>query len=79
MRHIWRHPDEPTAPPEPLTFCTCVHKPTRQRYAVLTEDTNVETARGTMCGRAGEYLVEGLNRSLYVLTPAEFAESFEAD
>lgn len=70
MLHIVNRP--------PLQFRTCVHKRTLQQYAVLPDNANVETIRGTVPGRESEILVQSADgKSYYVLTPAEFEAAFD--
>lgn len=59
--------------PEGLEFKPCVHRSTRQRYAIMNAAGSVETIHGTMTFREGDYLIEGADgETLYVLTPAAF-------
>lgn len=63
--------------PKNLKFSACVHKPTKQRFHVLTESANVETTHGTMTGRVGDCLMEGVNGQFYVLTAESFQDAYE--
>lgn len=70
MLHIVNRPD--------LDFRNCIHKPTLQRFAILPDNANVETIRGTMPGRALEVLVESLDgTAYYILTQAEFDAAYD--
>lgn len=65
--------------PEGIEWRNCRHKPTLQRFVVLTEDANVETPHGTMVAREGDVLMEGANGKFYVLTRAAFDEVYDLE
>ena len=63
--------------PTDLDWRECIHKPTKQRYAVLRLGGTVETQQGTMSFRAGDLLMEGVNGQLYALTPDSFEAAYD--
>ncbi len=71
MRHIWKVPED-------VEWQPCTHLATKQWYAILREDTSVETPHGTMTGRTGDVLMMGLNEQLYVLTRKSFEDAYQA-
>lgn len=55
----------------------CLRIATLQRCRQLREDCAVETAYGTMTGRAGDWLMEGTTGKLYVLSDEDFRRSYK--
>lgn len=48
-------------------FKPYTHKPTGVWAKQITEDQSVETLEGTMCGKAGDYLVVGTSGEKYIV------------
>lgn len=64
-------------PPAGMEWRACVHRPTRQWYAILDDDCSVETIHGTMAARRGDVLMKGANDAYYVLTREAFDAAYD--
>ena len=54
-----------------------VKKPIQIKAIQIDEDFSVETLEGTMIGRPGDYLAEGVDGELYVIKNEIFLKTYE--
>lgn len=60
-----------------LEFLTAKKKPITIKCAKINEPFEVETLEGTMKGKAGDWLMIGVNGEKYVCDNAIFIKSYE--
>ncbi len=63
----------------PLDFQTAKKKPIAIKCAQISEPFEVETMEGTMRGKAGDWLMIGVNGEKYVCDDAIFRKSYELE
>ncbi len=74
MIHIVNHEDLERAGYREFQLCERVK--TEQRAIQMPESFAVETQHGTMVGREGDYLMEGVTGQLYIVGKDEFARCY---
>jgi hypothetical protein len=61
---------------EALEFRDCTRRETPQACVRMDHSFSVETAYGTMNGRAGDYLMRGATGALYVISSEDFSRCY---
>jgi hypothetical protein len=60
-----------------LKFKTAIKKPIPMCCCQIHEDFEVETAEGTMHGKAGDWLIVGVKGEMWSITDEVFRETYE--
>lgn len=60
-----------------LKWFKCRKKPVVVEAALLDKEVKVKTLEGTMLGKKGDYLIEGINGELYPCKPDIFKKTYQ--